>query len=236
MESPHRSTFKLMDLNDDCLLHLLRFLPLTDLNSIGLTCHRLRALVDMTYIHRRQMKCFNVTKMTERYSTNRNFNHSMEHINGYLNKFGKIIVHIDFENEFGNVNKIFASIVMFCSDELKSLKLYNTGLKSETILNFRKIFSNLTKLELTKQPDLTKILPICSNLNTLSIEVIGNYPLILNFKFPMLKIFQFDMSAIGLIQSIYWHQSTLLQQQMLSLRKFIELNGKFCIAGNVVMN
>lgn len=196
MNSPHPSTFKLMGLNDDCLLHLFRFLPLTDLNSIGLNCHRLRALVDMTCIHHRQNKCFDVTKIAERYLNYRNFNHSMKHINGYLNKFGKIIEHVDFENEFINVpsdivNEIFAFIVMFCSDALKSLKLSNTGLNSKSILKFRKIFGDLTKLELRNQQKLTRILPICSNLNTLSIQVTANYPIILNYKFPMLKIFQF---------------------------------------------
>lgn len=117
---------QLTNLND-CLLHLFRYLPLADLNSIGLTCHYLRGLVNMTYIYHDKLKCLNVIKIYKYKS--HGYNNNIEMIKAYFQKFGKLIEHIEFDRLYHRklpaefVNQIFAFIAICCSDKFKSFNV-----------------------------------------------------------------------------------------------------------------
>lgn len=82
---------------------------------------------------------------------------------------------------------------MSCSN-IKSLKVTGTDLDPDSNPNIQEMFKRLTELEIDEQSNWGKILPMCSNLETLSIQyLIENAPLNLNYKFLKLKIFKFDI-------------------------------------------
>lgn len=209
--SPVSLHIELLDLNDDCLLAVLRKLSLNNLNSTGLTCRRLRCLVNMTYKHHDQIQCFDVRKMAF-YFRNSNsddirkrdpkYDHQwIQNINGYLNKFGKIIEKIEF-NELGPIsipseftNEILTFILGFCSNALKSVKLHHINILPKSISNAQEIFSHLTKLDDNEHLNWVTILPMCRNLETLLLEFPeAEAVLNLNYDFPKLKTFHFKFN------------------------------------------
>lgn len=221
-----------LDLNDDCLMFIFRYLPLRDLNSIGLLNHRFHHIANSTYKYHRTFKHLDVTKMAERYASGTNRDgidhHSIENIKGYLQRFGNLLEQVDFDNEIIHapcnlVNEIFSFIVIFCSDSFKLLKMYNVQMNLELVPNIQGIFSRLTKLDINCGSNWTQILPMCTNLDTLLLKCTPEeYPLNLNYEFPKLKIFQFEY---------YWfpfhrHNDVIRPEKLHSLLHFIEFHSK----------
>lgn len=181
-----------VDINEDCLEFIFRFLSLTDLNSIRATCQNLDAVVNIMPHYHRHFKSLNIAKMAKHYLID------IGNINGYLTRYGAYIEHIDFDNvetnmTSGIVNEIFSYIASNRMDALKSLKIYNVNLTAGTISkpSIQELFKRLTKFEINFQCDWAKMFPMCPNLETLIINNRGGkYPINLSYVFPKLKAFQ----------------------------------------------
>lgn len=200
-----KGDFNVSDLNDHCLMLILLQLPLRDLNSIGLTCHRFHDIVGTVYKYHKNFKTFDPTRMAKRYYRGDSFAHSVQQINGYLKAFGKLIEHIEFENpeidrntlatEF--VNAVFSLIATFCADKFKSLKVPNIELSSESVAKSQRIFSNLTKIEIDRR-NWARALPLCSNLETLIMRAnLFNLPWNFNHQFPKLKTLEIELTGLS---------------------------------------
>lgn len=129
--------------------------------------------------------CFIVPQMAKYYSNGDNCDpRSIEHLKEHLKNYGKVIKHIDFVNTkkirdtdlfytmiqyipVEYLNEIFASIVMFCSDKVKSLKMCYVDFDPNFFAHVQDTFKHLTKLEIYDESNWPTIFSKCSNLDTL---------------------------------------------------------------------
>lgn len=145
----HSKRMDLIDLNEYCLIRIFRKLTLKDLNAVNATCQQFHGIVvNHVYEHHSSITTFDVEAMGKRYYL-RDLDYKLECIKGYLERFGRLIKEIQFDKKiFGEQdNTIFAFIVEYCTDALKSLKMLNVNLDSSAIRNGRSIFEKLTKLD-----------------------------------------------------------------------------------------
>lgn len=237
-------TTELADLNDDCLISVFRHLPLRDLNLAGLVCHRFHDIVvNGTYRYQTQLTNINIIRMVQRLSNEDSLSHRKKCLKLYLKRFGHLIEHIDFDNNitlpFEHAKRILSMIIRFCSGTFKSLKLWDVKLDDEIIANMHDTFRRLTKLEIND--NLTEILPLCPNLNTLLVEYNWSQPpLDLNYTLPKLKTFHFKCDQ----RSSFWNnpEEQLLLTTMLTtfferntnlvkLSVDSDRNGELCLDG-----
>lgn len=145
---------KLCVLNDDCLISILRYLSLKDLNSVGLSCHRTHDVVlSESYRHHSKLKSIDITRLIQRLSDVGNLKHRINYLNGYLQRFGHLIEHIHLDNNRINLSLEFIKSIslfirMFSTERFVSLKINNLNFDNEFIVNMRNVFKHLTKLEI----------------------------------------------------------------------------------------
>lgn len=197
-----KGSIQLMDLNEDCLISVCRQLSLEDLNSIGLTCHRLHEIVNINYKYQPKLQYLEAVQMADLHSNGDSIDqYGIVYTSEYLIRFGKYIRfiainnsdEIDIPTEF--VNEIFSSIVTSCSELLKSLEIRKVDLDPEFISNIDDMFNRLTKLDINCESNWTKILSKCTNIETLIMKYkLDDIPLKLNFVFPQLKIFEIQFT------------------------------------------
>lgn len=205
---------ELSDLNDDCLIHLARFLPLTELNAVNATCRRFYGIVAKNNLHKHHptVTHFDIEALVKRYATEEGSReHPVECVQGYLERFGSIIEHIDFYIEFRTepedrklTNDIFAFIVVNCSSALKSLRMFDIVLHSDAIAKGHLMFANLTTLVTDNQSNWPQIFPLCENLNDLGLHIDNwDSSFNLDYTFPKLRHFhiffveQADVDDVG---------------------------------------
>lgn len=196
-----KKNIELFELNDDCLEHLFRQLPLESLNAINETCHRFNGIVVANNIHKYHSSVthFDVAAMAVRYYA-RYMDFRVDYIVGYLLRFGRNIRHIAFDNngcfeEGEAVNMFFRSIVDNCSNAMKSLEMLNVNLDTVTIAYAHRLFANLNKLQTDSHVKWSEIFPLCVNLNELIIQYDRwLHPFNLNYTFPKLRTFTFTFA------------------------------------------
>lgn len=185
-----------IELNDDCLIHLLRYLPLKDLNAMSVTCHQLYEInARNVYKYQSSLKTYDIEAMTRRCHPK-----DLSKIESYLNRFGYLIQHIDFNMLILNKRHdlLFTFISKYCLAELKSLSISNVNLQSRTVLIGRPIFANLTKLETDNNLNWTAIFPLCANLKELHLLIEREHtPFEFNYDFPQLKVLTIKLKDIG---------------------------------------
>lgn len=216
----------LCNLNDDCLISIFRHLPLKDLNSVRSTCHQLLNIVYGIYRYHSKLKNINIPRMMQRLSNVDSLEHRIKCLKEYLQQFGHLIEHIDFDNNETNlplavIKEMCSDISMFSSDKLKSLKIYRVNFDDELLVNMRGIFNNLTKLDISDY--WTEVVPVCSNLDTLIINGYhSEHPFNLNSICPKLKTFQFK-TVLDHQQVLHYFNALLqVSHSSLALNKFIE--------------
>lgn len=164
---------ELLDLNAYCLIHLLRYLPLKDLNAVGATCHKFWDIIDANNLHKyhKQITHLDIEAMKRRcYGES---THQMRYIGGYLERYGRFAEHVEFNQEMSEESQtqMFELIANYCLPTLKSLEFKNTKLNSTRTPNVRNLFENLTKLKTDSSLIWEKVLPLCVNLEELSLLV-----------------------------------------------------------------
>lgn len=195
---PARTSKKiaLIDLNDDCLVSIFRQLSLMDSNSVGLSCHRLHeVVVDGIYRYQAKMINIDITRMVQRLSYQNNLEHRIECLREYLQRFGHLIEHIDFDSKSAHlpsefVQDILSFIIMYTSNRFQSLNVANVILDDDSSVKLHGILNRLTKLEISD--NWTTVFSACPDLDTLKINYFTiDRPFNLNYTFPKLKIFHF---------------------------------------------
>lgn len=216
---------QLVDLNDDCLFALFRYLPLQDLGAIGVTCHQFRNIaVNNVYRYQSSIQQFDIWSMAERYANKvdkNNLAYSVECIKGYLQRFGPIIERIVFDNKMFmktfNIEctkEIFGAIAKYCGNGLKSLKTRQTNLDLETLSNCHLLFSNLFNLDMDNYFNWPEILPQYGSLKELCLTIERNantVPFNLAYKFPKLSSFAMHIRDGILLKT---REHALMQSQL----------------------
>lgn len=204
---PANDGTRLTDLNDDCLISIFRHLRLRDLNAVSATCKRFRAIaINHVYRYQPSLQHFDIGRLVRRYG--------VEDARCYLQQFGQLIQHIDFDNgifldlpNFICTEEIFTLIVEWCMIGLKSLQTRKLYLDSKTISYTSSIFSNLTKLETDNHLNLDAILPKCAKLTELYLWITENpneIPYSLAYNFPGLKTLVITVLDEKQIQQAQW--------------------------------
>lgn len=234
---PHK--LKLIDLNEDCIVAILRYLPLVDLNAMGLTCHHFNRLATTVYAYHNRFKEFDIAKMAGRYESDLKLDVGVDSIKQYLKKFGHLIDHIDFNNyifEMHNMpmasKEIFTFITVYGLGILKSLRMRQIELDEMAISRAHLIFNHLLKLNVDDRLNWTEIFPMCLKLQELGIKYNAyGYPLDLEYKFDKLKVFKLkvyhriDPASVASVAAIppvdNQYVSPVTQQYSAELKKFL---------------
>lgn len=221
---------KLIDLNEDCIVAIFRYLPLLDLNAIGLTCHHFNRLATTVYAYHNKFKQFNVAKMAGRYECDFRLSDGVDAIKQYLKKFGHLIDHVDFNNNIFDrhsmpnaTKEIFTFITVYGLGILKSLRMRHMDLDEVAISRAHLIFNHLLKLNVDDRLNWTEIFPMCLKLQELSIKYNAyGYPLDLEYKFDKLKVFKLKVyHRMHPIAPPAEQGNQVIQPYSLELRKFL---------------
>lgn len=154
----------LLTLNDDCLLHLFRFVSSVDLGSIRQTCKRLSLLADQSF------KLYKDKSLTIHKS-------SMFADIWILKHFGKFIKSLtlySFYERYASANSIFEMIVRFTGEQLKSISLHECDKKAgETYECLKTVLKNIECIEVIWFNDgsnIDTLLSYCENLKKVYID------------------------------------------------------------------
>lgn len=190
----------LLGLNDDCLIAILRLLPVHDLDSIASTCIRLKAIARAAFKLRPMAKrSFNFPELQYnlgKYERSKLVRFKARRL---LRNFGHLFHEIDCDmNGLGDhqyYQTIFEDVVRLCSNgELQKLCISHVQLTPEWIACGKSLFSNLKSLQLKDYANeaganfVGAILPLCTRLEYLHLEnyLIGPEHLAKNF--PLLTV------------------------------------------------
>ncbi|XP_037032634.1 uncharacterized protein LOC119071722 [Bradysia coprophila] len=156
----------LLSLNDDCLLHLLRFIPLVDLGSVKDTCRRLSELAD------RSFQLYGDKTLTIRRG-------SMVADLWTLKHFGKLINSLVLESlyqPYCSCADLLAMIGLFANERLKSISLclnYDKSVTMDDVKCLEKIVKNVNVIVLDSfhdQGQIELLLDHCENLSEVHIN------------------------------------------------------------------
>lgn len=94
---------ELIDLSDDCLIHLFRYLSLGDINAINTTCRRLHRAVVEGKLHR----YYSGTRYSDFGLNVRRFHpkptaYKLDYVKWYLERFGHLMQEIKIRFRFRN--------------------------------------------------------------------------------------------------------------------------------------
>lgn len=157
---------ELLILNDDCLLHIFRFVSLVDLGSIKDTCTRLRPLADKSF------------KIRKEKSLSINFGSIFADI-WNLKHFGKFVQSLYLNNvyrQYASYEQIFETIANVSTEELKWISLSlndDESLTDESFKRLEKIVKNVETIQLADFHDQSHyelLLSYCENLKEVDID------------------------------------------------------------------
>lgn len=156
----------LLTLNDDCLLHLFRFIPLVDLGSVKNTCRRLSELADHTF------QLYGNKSLTIR-------RRSMVADLWTLKHFGKLINALSLEGlykPYCSWPDVLSMIGLFSNEQLNSICFrlnYDKSLSENSVKCLENIVKNVQRIEFDSCNDQTLIeslLNHCENLSEVHIQ------------------------------------------------------------------
>lgn len=161
-------------LNDDCLVHIFRFMSLTDLGSIKATCKRFSQVADLSFKLRKDKS---LTIDDENlFTAIWNFKH-----------FGKYINELNVKyllDQYATYKDIFEIIAKFSTDQLKSISLdlnCDKSLIDDDFKCLEKTMKNVEKIHLkdVETSYMQLLLSQCENLNEVNLDFEGD-PIILD--------------------------------------------------------
>lgn len=150
----------LMELNDDCLLHLFRYISLTDLSCIKDTCERFRQLADQSF------KLYRPKRLTINDS-------SLIADIWNLKHFGKFITSLTLDGSYdyyASYEDIFELMAKFTNVNLKSICLdlqFHQCVAFESVVCLEDILENVEEIKLIgfyNDSQIELILGLCNNL------------------------------------------------------------------------
>lgn len=156
----------LLSLNNDCLLHVLRFVPLVDLGSVKDTCRHLSELAD------RYFQLYGDKSLTIRRG-------SMVADLWTLKHFGKLINSLTLEGlyqEYCSFTDALSMIGRFSNEELNSITLclnYDGSVTVDSVSCLEKIVKNVKKIVFDSFNDqifIESLLDHCENLSEVHIN------------------------------------------------------------------
>lgn len=156
----------LLMLNDDCLLHLFRYISLVDLGSIKDTCQRLSRLADQSFkLRKNKLLTIDSSSM---FADMWNLKH-----------FGKLIDSLEFDGlykQYATCEMLFEMIAKYSNEKLKSISLSLDGevvASDESFKCLEKILKNVHIIKLSWFPNDNQIdllLGYCENLKEVHIN------------------------------------------------------------------
>lgn len=169
----------LLQLNDDCLIAILRLLPTDDLISVACTCTQLRAIAWIAFhLLPAERKIFKFPRLQRG-----SYNYSQTAVSNarrLLRIFGHLLCEIDFGcHLYPAAHKtndaILEYIVGYCSrGNLQTLRINKIKLSAKQISGSASLFRNLKALHLMDLDNdsgsniTALLLPVCTNVQQLS--------------------------------------------------------------------
>ncbi|XP_037024864.1 uncharacterized protein LOC119066463 [Bradysia coprophila] len=132
-------------LNDDCLYHIYEFLPIIDWCSLRDTCTRFRTISDDQF--NRRSKTFKLSQISDRDRL------KLSEVKRVLRTFGKSMKTLSInQNHFAKLmdwNGLAPFLERYC-ESLVDLELVSFRLTAKTVVQCRRLFSNLQRLVIDK--------------------------------------------------------------------------------------
>lgn len=181
-----------LELPDDCLIDISRYLPLEDLISVALTCSRLRDIVRQTFSLQPMNKHVDlpvdVLQMPRSFEPN-----AMEKTERYLQIFGDLLVDVSIRKlmrESRGEQEIFHLITKYCSDgALEEFSGYELALDTPNSSEKLRLFSRLKVIHLTGCTMVEDALAASIQCQSLSLSNQYFNGVISNLHFPKLETF-----------------------------------------------
>lgn len=163
-ENPIETVEGLLKLNDDCLLHLFRFVSVADLGSIKSTCKRLRPLADQSFrLYRDKSLAIESCSMFADI--------------WILKHFGKFIKSLNldsFYERYASLDNILEIIAQFTGEELKSISFHECDkTNDESFECLKTLLKNVERIELkwlNYDYNVNSLLGYCENLKEVNID------------------------------------------------------------------
>lgn len=185
---------QLLDLPDDCLIDICRYLSLDDLSSIALTCTRLQAIARQVFVLKPANKRVYVKHLLQSFGPN-----ALEKVKRFFQSFGDLLleVNLDLTNEHGAptgnstsmTEQIFHLITIHCCDgALEAFLGCRVSLKSPHKIEMIRLFSRLKKFELTECTMVADALSASQECQELLLQMQASGD-ISNFTFSKLETF-----------------------------------------------
>lgn len=170
----------LLYLPEDCLIAIIRKMPVHNLLAIATTCKRLRTIAHIVF---KSTPANRILDIRQRINNGNPL--SVHKLEQYLQQFGHYITEIQLDLSDGNDKKyqalmpyrqpIMQQIIRHCSGTLRKLHLNCFVLNSmnlmdtEIVLQAMELFRNLTHLKLENCGSLKKCLPLIAAAKELSL-------------------------------------------------------------------
>lgn len=163
---------ELMDLNDDCIEAIFKYLSPNDLNAMSSTCSRYKCLAEQTFYRTRDSETVKVigNGRTIRFD----FNHSSKFVENFLSFIRSVDIRLTDSSSIFNT---FRFVKANCSSRLLHLNLNGTNLPMSLIKSHGDVIAEQLKhlktlsINILKFDDIHHLLRHCENLQTLIFEV-----------------------------------------------------------------
>ncbi len=211
-KKPRPTEMEFMDMNDDCIRHILWKLHSTDLCSISFTCERMQRLAFDHFS--RQYPSENVTIAMDQANVP-----YIRNSKNYIKYFAKCIKNILIDSHGANVNMkhLFEFINAECCADLRTLELNITArLRADNIALIKERLENLSRLNIDdpfSRYDIYQVLMRhCKKLQHLIIRSRNTFLLTwMQHSYPALTKVLIDVSSEKQIQQMVLHAKTFLQ-------------------------
>lgn len=198
---------QLLDLPDDCLIDICRYLPLEDLTSFAVTCHRLRAVGRQTFPLKPANKCIDVKQMLRSLGAD-----AMEKIERFFEVFGHLLIELTLDltesdsylKPKGGLSSfsepIFNLVTRYCNEEtLRTFRGFGITLRTPYEDNMLRLFGRLktiTLVECTMAADALSVSKDCQALS-LSADALNDVSGVHLPKLKALNIVSYDWPALA---------------------------------------
>lgn len=195
---------QLLDLNDDCLIALFSKLPIEDLNSMALTCTRLRTVAQDTFKYTHKSKIVDLDKSI---INNEKQLARMRDLSQIFRIFGSMMTRISITFQIGIIydpktylanTKLLNLMIKYCVGSLETLRFqFCRHLVWKKITGEEALFRNLKEFELI-EGDYTcdKFAQYVKQVTKLSING-GSFEKYLKNYYPNLKSFTLNLNWHG---------------------------------------
>lgn len=183
----------LMDINDDCLIHILSYVDISDLCSLTETCVRLRHLANYIFSKR------------DKQSMRRAFIwDTLQEKRQVLVQFGHMITDLDicFTNNHSMCLEIDL-VLQYSSNSLERLGLFCLKISQTMALRLQKLFANLKKIDMEYCKFLSSAKSInlfagCAQLQSLKIQTVSDICCeVFGMTYPELTTLKLRQSSFG---------------------------------------